>query len=196
MSIQSSINSLLATSAVLTKLAQPNINAQYIAREKKEERDAFIKQDRDRIEKREGLAPDQLLNMLSGELAYDEDYLNQLQALHEMSPGNEKITNEYGMARADTSQYHAKQAQNFNDYINDEGQSLNNREKEIKGFSDKYAFKKEFTGKGDNTFEQTLSEGQQQLLADRKMYDALKNKYQTYRNQALGMATRGVIKNG
>ena len=115
MSIQSSINSLLATSAALTKLAQPNINAQYIAREKKEARDAYIKLDREYIEEKreEGLAPDKLLNMLSGELAYDDDYLNQLQALHEMSPGNKSITNKYNMARADAAQYHAKQTKNF-----------------------------------------------------------------------------------
>lgn len=195
MSIQSSINSLLATSAVLTKLAQPNINAQYLAKEKGQERDAYTKQVRDRLQE-EGLQPDKMLNLLSGELAYDEDYINQLQALHEMSPGNEKITNQYGRARAEASEYHANQAKTLGDVVKSEGDYLNSREASNKELSDKYAFQKEFTGKGDNTFERTLSEGQQQLMADRKMYDALKSKYQTYLNQALGMATRGVIKNG
>ena len=127
MSIQSSINSLLATSAVLTKLAQPNINAKIIAKEKGEERDAYTKQVRDRLNE-EGLQPDRMLNLLSGELAYDEDYINQLQALHEMSPGNEKISNQYGMARAEASQYHAKQARSMGEYIKSEGEYLNSRD--------------------------------------------------------------------
>ena len=43
------------------------------------------------------------------------------------------------------------------------------------------------------TLKKKLSDEEERIMVDRKLYDDLSSKYRTYTNQALGMASRGVL---
>lgn len=99
MSIQSSMNALLGSSAILAHLAQPMRNAELLSREKEKEYNKIKNQTMvKKIEGFESMPPEAQYDTIASNLSnfgvetdYQSDYIDALVKMHEAAPGNPNI---------------------------------------------------------------------------------------------------------
>ena len=208
MSIQSSINSLLGTSAVLARLAQPNINAKLLAKEKEETAAAYEASQRTAEEEAAG-DPQKMLDILKGQAAFDESYLKDLKNLHEMSPGNTKLKEKYENEFLDRTGKLISKGNDVRSQLFAKGQSIAERNEGIntqlaanQKSMDDIALREKWGASGidDVNAKQSLAQSnksllgaQSKLMAEKSALSDLADKYNTYSDQILGLAQRGLM---
>lgn len=107
MSIQSSMNALLGSGALLAKFAEPNVNATLLSREKEKEYDkikgltsSFNPDNFADMPTEDQISTiEQNLRDFGLETDYQSDYIDSLTRIHESSPGNKGVLDRLNKAK-------------------------------------------------------------------------------------------------